>query len=196
MSGQNTFTAEHNSLFTAEDISSLGTNAAALAPLNNHAGDRWPEDGSDIDVGDDDDEDDDGDDENEFGSLDGSRIEAGGDTFEGDPELENAEHLADDEDIYSHADDDDNTEMDEGSEASNLPEDASTAAADSEAAWDESTEEENEDEAVPLHACVYCGQDEEHDPGEDFEAYMECAGCGANCALSSPYSIWPTAMIL
>ncbi|KAL8699663.1 MAG: hypothetical protein Q9201_005870 [Fulgogasparrea decipioides] len=28
--------------------------------------------------------------------------------------------------------------------------------------------------------CVFCGQDEEHDPGEEFEEYMACAVCGDN----------------
>ena len=27
----------------------------------------------------------------------------------------------------------------------------------------------------------FCGQDEEHDPCEEFEEYMACAVCGDNC---------------
>ena len=27
----------------------------------------------------------------------------------------------------------------------------------------------------------FCGQDEEHDPSEEFEEYMACAVCGDNC---------------
>lgn len=27
----------------------------------------------------------------------------------------------------------------------------------------------------------FCGQDEEHDPNEEFEEYMACAVCGDNC---------------
>ncbi|KAK4545929.1 hypothetical protein LTR36_002493 [Oleoguttula mirabilis] len=28
--------------------------------------------------------------------------------------------------------------------------------------------------------CIFCGQDEEHDPGEDFEEYLACSVCGDN----------------
>ena len=27
----------------------------------------------------------------------------------------------------------------------------------------------------------FCGQDEENDPGEEYEEYMACAVCGDNC---------------
>ena len=29
----------------------------------------------------------------------------------------------------------------------------------------------------------FCGQDEDHDPSEDFEEYMSCIVCGDNCKL-------------
>lgn len=28
--------------------------------------------------------------------------------------------------------------------------------------------------------CRFCGQDEEHDPGEEFEEWLSCAVCGDN----------------
>jgi hypothetical protein len=28
--------------------------------------------------------------------------------------------------------------------------------------------------------CRFCGQDEEHDPGEEFEEWLACAVCGDN----------------
>lgn len=31
----------------------------------------------------------------------------------------------------------------------------------------------------------FCGQDEEHDPSEEFEEYMACAVCGDNCKSGS-----------
>ena len=27
----------------------------------------------------------------------------------------------------------------------------------------------------------FCGQDEEHDPGEEYEEYLACSVCGDNC---------------
>lgn len=34
--------------------------------------------------------------------------------------------------------------------------------------------------AIDPNRCVFCGQDEEHDPGEEFEEYLACAVCGDN----------------
>ncbi|KAM3561963.1 hypothetical protein ARSEF4850_002979 [Beauveria asiatica] len=49
------------------------------------------------------------------------------------------------------------------------------------AAWeDEANEEDEEDESAesPSNACIFCKQDEENDPSEDFEAYLSCKRCG------------------
>ncbi|KAL8850419.1 MAG: hypothetical protein Q9221_004651 [Calogaya cf. arnoldii] len=35
-------------------------------------------------------------------------------------------------------------------------------------------------EVANRNNCVFCGQDEEHDPNEEFEEYMACAVCGDN----------------
>lgn len=43
--------------------------------------------------------------------------------------------------------------------------------------------------------CSFCGQDEDHDPSEEFEEYLTCAVCGDHCMficglgikLSKPY---------
>ncbi|KAG5969859.1 hypothetical protein E4U58_001010 [Claviceps cyperi] len=43
---------------------------------------------------------------------------------------------------------------------------------------DEDAEEESD--AGPLHVCIFCKQDEENDPSEDFETYLACKGCGEN----------------
>ncbi|KAL0934197.1 moz sas family protein [Colletotrichum truncatum] len=69
------------------------------------------------------------------------------------------------------------------------------------AAWEEVAEEDEDDEDgsenAPTTKCVFCKQDEEHDPGEEFEEYLTCVGCGDNShqhcareagALRSPYS--------
>lgn len=47
-------------------------------------------------------------------------------------------------------------------------------------AWQEEVDEGDEEEesvAGPNNACIFCKQDEEHDPSEDFEAYLSCRRC-------------------
>ncbi|KAL8825543.1 MAG: hypothetical protein Q9170_007754, partial [Blastenia crenularia] len=39
-------------------------------------------------------------------------------------------------------------------------------------------------EVANRNNCIFCGQDEEHDPCEEFEEYMACAVCGDNCKFS------------
>ncbi|KAH7175702.1 hypothetical protein EDB81DRAFT_836038 [Dactylonectria macrodidyma] len=54
---------------------------------------------------------------------------------------------------------------------------------DEEAPWQEAggPEEEDEDsEAAASNNCIFCKQDEENDPSEDFEAFLACASCGEN----------------
>lgn len=34
-----------------------------------------------------------------------------------------------------------------------------------------------------LITCRFCGQDEEHDPAEEYEEYLTCAVCGDHCKL-------------
>ncbi|KXH46804.1 MOZ/SAS family protein [Colletotrichum simmondsii] len=52
-------------------------------------------------------------------------------------------------------------------------------------AWDDVAVEEEEDEDegsedAAMNTCMFCKQDEEHDPAEDFEEYLACVGCGEN----------------
>lgn len=75
-------------------------------------------------------------------------------------------------------DEDEDAQSDDSSLPS-APEDES----DEEAPWEEAegAEEEDEDsEAVPSNNCIFCKQDEENDPSEDFESFLACAGCGDN----------------
>ncbi|OAA79361.1 Acyl-CoA N-acyltransferase [Akanthomyces lecanii RCEF 1005] len=47
--------------------------------------------------------------------------------------------------------------------------------------WEEEVDErDEEDESVASlsNVCTFCKQDEEHDPSEDFEAYLSCKRCG------------------
>ncbi|SLM35959.1 histone acetyltransferase [Lasallia pustulata] len=48
--------------------------------------------------------------------------------------------------------------------------------------WEGGSEvvEDAEVEVATRNNCIFCNQDEEHDPSEDFEEYMACAVCGDN----------------
>ncbi|ATY63804.1 Acyl-N-acyltransferase [Cordyceps militaris] len=49
------------------------------------------------------------------------------------------------------------------------------------AAWEEEVDDQDEEDASvasPSNACIFCKQDEEDDPSEDFEAYLSCKRCG------------------
>ncbi|KAL8865269.1 MAG: hypothetical protein Q9174_006975, partial [Haloplaca sp. 1 TL-2023] len=50
------------------------------------------------------------------------------------------------------------------------------------AQWEAGSEggEDGSVEVANRNNCVFCGQDEEHDPSEEFEEYMACAVCGDN----------------
>ncbi|KAF6795375.1 MOZ/SAS family protein [Colletotrichum sojae] len=51
------------------------------------------------------------------------------------------------------------------------------------AAWEEAAEndddEDGSEDGAP-NACIFCKQDEENDPGDEFEEYLTCVGCGEN----------------
>ncbi|KAK8116147.1 MOZ/SAS family protein [Apiospora sp. TS-2023a] len=71
----------------------------------------------------------------------------------------------------------------ETDEESESEADASSVSSDSNAEWDEVAEidgddEDEESEAPETNSCMFCKKDEEHDPSEEFEAYMTCKGCG------------------
>jgi hypothetical protein len=40
-----------------------------------------------------------------------------------------------------------------------------------------------------LMVCRFCGQDEEHDPGEEFEEYLACSVCGDNGKFRSSFGV-------
>ncbi|KAK8165427.1 histone acetyltransferase MYST2 [Phyllosticta citrichinensis] len=65
-----------------------------------------------------------------------------------------------------------------GSEADPESESESDAGNDWEGQSD--TAEEADAEILDPNRCVFCGQDEEHDPSEEFEEYLSCAVCGDN----------------
>ncbi|UKZ49980.1 hypothetical protein TrVGV298_004235 [Trichoderma virens] len=80
-------------------------------------------------------------------------------------------------------DTDDEDEDDEDAE-SDVSDPLSVAEDDSddEPAWEEAgeVEEDDESETGPSNICMFCKQDEENDPSEDFEAFLTCSRCNEN----------------
>ena len=78
----------------------------------------------------------------------------------------------------------DSEDEDEESDVSEPPRDGDEESEDEEgAAWDGADgadEEDDDSETGPTNTCAFCKQDEEHDPSEDFEAFLTCQGCGDN----------------
>jgi len=59
---------------------------------------------------------------------------------------------------------------------------ASNDDSDDDAEWEEAAEnvdedDEESDSAAP-NTCIFCRQNEDNDPGEEFEAFLTCSGCG------------------
>ncbi|KAK0617109.1 hypothetical protein B0T14DRAFT_556419 [Immersiella caudata] len=77
-------------------------------------------------------------------------------------------------------DDEDDSDASSSTSSANISE----AESEDEVEWDETrVEEEEGDEESDngdSNTCMFCKQDEEHDPAEDFEAFLACAGCGEN----------------
>jgi histone acetyltransferase SAS3 len=83
----------------------------------------------------------------------------------------------DDDDEDDDADDDAESDV---SDLLSVAEDDS----DEEPAWEEArgVEEDDDDESetAPSNVCMFCRQDEENDPSEDFEAFLTCIRCNEN----------------
>lgn len=82
----------------------------------------------------------------------------------------------DDEDAESVSDDDDDASV-----ASGEDDDESKGSSDAEVEvdWEAAAEEDEEEPANP-NRCIFCQQDEENDPSEEFELYLACGVCGDN----------------
>ncbi|KKY26783.1 putative histone acetyltransferase myst2 [Diplodia seriata] len=84
--------------------------------------------------------------------------------------------------------DDEEAVLDESSDESNRSDSDADAVGESDSEseggneWENQsdTAEEGDAEIVDPNRCVFCGQDEEHDPSEEFEEYLSCAVCGDN----------------
>ncbi|CAD0109344.1 unnamed protein product [Aureobasidium uvarum] len=58
--------------------------------------------------------------------------------------------------------------------------DSSDESAATQAPWEKEsdTAQEQDQDVVTDSTCVYCGQDEENDPSDEYEEYLECGHCG------------------
>ncbi|KAK4133612.1 hypothetical protein BT67DRAFT_422798 [Trichocladium antarcticum] len=75
-------------------------------------------------------------------------------------------------------DEEDDSSADSASSAS-----VSDAASDGEADWDAADNDDADDDAESENAaghCIFCKQDEDHDPAEEFEVFLACTSCGDN----------------
>lgn len=116
-------------------------------------------------MNDDDDEEEDEEDEDADGEEDGDEGVGAVKIKPGD---------TDDED-----EDDEDADSDVSEPLSNAEDDS-----DEEPAWEEAGEVEEDDddesETGPSNVCMFCKQDEENDPSEDFEAFLTCSRCNDN----------------
>ncbi|EHL00672.1 Acyl-CoA N-acyltransferases (Nat) [Glarea lozoyensis ATCC 20868] len=87
--------------------------------------------------------------------------------LEDDEEAMSATEEEDDESVAS-VDDEDDDEESKGSSDAEI-----------EVGWKSAGEDEEEEIANP-NRCIFCQQDEENDPSEEFEMYLSCAVCGDN----------------
>ncbi|KFY98432.1 hypothetical protein V500_01673 [Pseudogymnoascus sp. VKM F-4518 (FW-2643)] len=83
----------------------------------------------------------------------------------------------DDEDAAFGQDDEEESE-DAAEDASNDSSDESEVEA--EAEWEAAVAQDDEAEPIDPNRCIFCHQDEEHDPSPEFEEYLACAVCGDN----------------
>ncbi|KAF2136171.1 uncharacterized protein K452DRAFT_237984 [Aplosporella prunicola CBS 121167] len=92
----------------------------------------------------------------------------------------------DDGDADADADGDEDAAVEPSSEDPKSSESEADSGSDSESdavnEWEgqSDTAEEAEAEIVDRNCCVFCGEDEEHDPSEEFEEYLACLVCGDN----------------
>ncbi|OBT73719.1 hypothetical protein VF21_07183 [Pseudogymnoascus sp. 05NY08] len=84
-------------------------------------------------------------------------------------------------------DDEDDAEFgqEDAEESEDAPDDASNDSSDeseveAEAEWEAAVAQDDEAEPIDPNRCIFCHQDEEHDPSPEFEEYLACAVCGDN----------------
>ncbi|KAI9649103.1 Histone acetyltransferase [Ciborinia camelliae] len=93
----------------------------------------------------------------------------------------------DDDDAESGSDSDSSVEIEDDDDESK----DSSSGVEEETRWQSNGEEgeEEEEEHINPNRCIFCEQDEDNDPGEEFELYLACEMCGDNahrqCARNS-----------
>ncbi|TEA07490.1 hypothetical protein C8034_v000625 [Colletotrichum sidae] len=66
------------------------------------------------------------------------------------------------------------------------------------AAWDNVAEGDDNDQGSEdgePNPCTFCKQDEEHDPGEDYEEYLMCLNCGTHGKYFNLYASMPVLVL-
>lgn len=74
--------------------------------------------------------------------------------------------------------DDEESEASEGESYHAESEEASEGEAEWNVAADNDDDDDDESENAPANICMFCKQDEENDPCEEFEIFLTCTGCG------------------
>ncbi|KFY50003.1 hypothetical protein V496_09660, partial [Pseudogymnoascus sp. VKM F-4515 (FW-2607)] len=86
--------------------------------------------------------------------------------------------LEEDDGDAAFGQDDEEESEDAADDASNGSSDESEVEA--EAEWEAAVAQDDEAEPIDPNRCIFCHQDEEHDPSPEFEEYLACAVCGDN----------------
>ncbi|TVY85493.1 Histone acetyltransferase mst2 [Lachnellula suecica] len=73
------------------------------------------------------------------------------------------------------------TEDDDDESAASMDDDSKDSTDNEvEGEWEAAAQEEEEEEPANPNRCIFCQQDEENDPSEEFELYLACGVCGDN----------------
>ncbi|KFY78848.1 hypothetical protein V499_02093 [Pseudogymnoascus sp. VKM F-103] len=86
--------------------------------------------------------------------------------------------LEDDEEDAEFGQEDAEESEDAADDASHDSSDESEVEA--EAEWEAAVAQDDEAEPIDPNRCIFCHQDEDHDPSPEFEEYLACAVCGDN----------------
>ncbi|KAF1950888.1 hypothetical protein CC80DRAFT_454929 [Byssothecium circinans] len=118
--------------------------------------------------------------------AEGSDVDAEGEEVDEDDDSEpvGAVKIAAPESVFSEEEDDEHDGDARGDESSNAKtsdiDNDSSSDSDAGHQWEGQSENEEEPEAgkVDGNVCVYCNEDEENDPSEEFEIVLSCSSCG------------------
>ncbi|KAI3399010.1 hypothetical protein diail_8037 [Diaporthe ilicicola] len=138
----------------------------------------------DAEAEDDDNYDDDAEGEPDDEAIEQAHMGRGKEIPEGDEEEENEDEDEDEEGVGAvklrpGETDDEESEASEGESYRAESEEPSEG----EAEWNiaaDNDDDDDESENAPANICMFCKQDEESDPSEEFEIFLTCTGCGEN----------------